>query len=87
MKTILALAMLCSSTLALAAPPACDTTKPRSCAAYSDWWTYQTSREYCWDLGPHGGYVTVQEQEQFRICSYVDGTQCIETQYQALNAC
>jgi hypothetical protein len=87
MKTILALALLGSSTLALAAPPACDTTRPRSCASYSDWWTYRTFREFCPDAGLHGAYTTVEEQEQFRICSYVDGTQCIETQYQELNAC
>ena len=86
MKTILALVLLGSSTLALAAPPACDTTKPLSCAGWSNWWTYQTYKEYCYDVVP-SHYTIVQDQERFQICWYSDGTQCIETQYQELNAC
>jgi hypothetical protein len=74
------------SGLAAADPPACVTTQPRSCDNWSGYYEVATqciSTKFCdGEWYPTIIHATRSQQQQFRVCSYSDGTQCKETQTQ-----
>jgi hypothetical protein len=80
MRTLLGTILaLCALTGAAVADNTCAA--PKSCAEWSDW--YDIGRPNCDRRFFKGGCVIDQPQERFRVCSYKDRTQCVETQSQA----
>lgn len=90
MKRLL-LAFGLMSGIAAADPPACNTALPRSCANWSGYYETATmcvNTKFCdGEWQPFLTPATRSTQQQFRVCSYSDGTQCKETQTQYVFSC
>jgi hypothetical protein len=88
MKSLVLVAAMFLAGLAYANPPVC-TSAPKSCGEWSPY--YDVGAPYCGmsricdgEMEPTAVRVTLQKQEQFHVCFYNDGTQCIESSQKAV---